>query len=275
MIEEFLSLLDSQNGDIFTDTLKADFLLIMGFMPSREEGMLAKLIGNDNIVYLSVIEDKEMTNVSKIQSRYEAGSEEGVLAILAKELFSRRDIDEKTANFFENLDDGYISAESNVGEEELEEINKIYKKAKNPLLMLGHDFYNHPRKENIAGIINLFVKYGNFKVFIQDTDIEIEKNSINIELEDVTELNSFDGSVVYVCPAKDTDEQDLLIGSPQFMTAAKIKDGDDLFVFTENTEYKRRFVLDNELKGTVALLPSANGDESYYYKIAKIIKRES
>ncbi|MFK5881595.1 MAG: hypothetical protein QM482_05225 [Sulfurospirillum sp.] len=275
MKEEFLSLINSENGDTFTQSLDSDFMLIMGFMPSREEKLLKSLTSDKNIVYLSVIEDKEMANISKLQSRYEAGSEEGVLAILAKELFLDKNIDKNTQKFFKNLDDGYISAESNIGEEELEEIRELYISAKKPLFVLGNDFYTHPRKRNIAKIINLFTKYGNFKIY-NESDIEsIKPDEDTYVLQDVAELESFDGSVVYACPLINRDEEEQLIGSAQFMLAAKLQDGDEVFVITENAEYQRKFVLDRELKGTVALLPSANGDESYYYKIAKIIKRES
>ncbi len=275
MREEFLSLLKNDNNDIFARDIDSDFLLVMGIMPSKERALLSVLQKSKDIVYLSVIEDSDMTNIVKIQSRYEAGSEEGVLAILAKELFSSHEIDEETKYFFENLDDGYISAESNVGEEELEDINKLYKNSKKPTMVLGYDFYNHPRKKNIAKIIDLFVKYGNFKIYIEGLDTEIKTADKDNILEDVSELDSFDGTVVYAYPAINQDEQELLIGSPQFQMAAKIKDKDDVYVITENSEYQRKFVLDRELKGTVALLPSAVGDESYYYKIAKIIKREN
>jgi NADH-quinone oxidoreductase subunit F len=274
MRAEFLSLINNPNSEVFTDSLDSDFIIIIGMLPSRKEGLLEKL-NSKNIVYMSVIEDKAMTNVAKIQSRYEAGSEEGVLAILAKELLADKNIDEKTKEFFENLDEGYISAETNVGEEELEEINELYKDSKTPLLLLGEDFYAHPRKRNIARIVNLFVKYGNFKIYDENSSNGIVQNSIDDVLEDVEELESFDGSVVYTCTPKDRDEEELLIGSAQFMMAAKLKDGDEIFVITQNAEHQRKFVLDSELKGTVALLPSSDGDESYNYKVAKIIKRES
>ena len=275
MKEEFLSLLKNDNNDIFTKKIDADFVLVMGIMPSKDKTLLEALKNGKNIVYLSVVEDIYITNMVKIQSRYEAGSEEGVLAILAKELFSSHEIDKETKYFFENLDDGYISAESNVGEEELEDINKLYKNSKKPTMVLGYDFYNHPRKKNIAKIVDLFVKYGNFKIYIEELNTKIKTIDKNYTLEDVLELDSFDGSVVYAYPTKNQDEQELLIGSPQFKLAAKIKDNDDVYVITENSEYQRKFILDRELKGTVALLPSAVGDESYYYKIAKIIKREN
>ncbi len=274
MKEEFLSLLKNDNNDIFTDNIDADFVLVMGIMPSKDEALSSALQKVKNIVYLSVVEDSDITNIVKIQSRYEAGSEEGVLAILAKELLSNQEINQGAKHFFENLDDGYISAECNVGEEELEEINELYKKSKNPLMVLGYDFYNHPRKKNIAKIIDLFVEYGNFKIYIENFDTKIKTDN-NYTLEDVAELDSFDGSVVYAYPTSNQDDQELLIGSPQFKMAAKIKDKDDIYVITENSEYQRKFILDRELKGTVALLPSAVGDESYFYKIAKIIKREN
>ena len=119
------------------------------------------------------------------------------------------------------------------------------------------------------------MEYGDFKIYDKNRGENIQQNLDEGDLEDVAELESFDGSVVYACSSQNRDEEEQLIGSAQFMMAAKLKDGDEVFVITQNAEHERRFVLDAELKGTVALLPSVEGDESYYYKIAKIIKRES
>lgn len=275
MKEEFLSLLKNDNNDTFTQDTDSDFVLVMGIMPSKDKALSDALKKSKNIIYLSVIEDVDTTNMAKIESRYEAGSEEGVLAILAKELFGHQDISKEAKYFFENLDDGYISAECNVGEEELEEINELYKNSKNPILVLGYDFYNHHRRKNIAKIIDLFVQFGNFKIYTEDSGTKIKTIDNNYTLENIPELDSFDGSVVYAYPTENQDEQELLIGSPQFKMAARLEDKDDVYVITENSEYQRKFILDRELKGTVALLPSAVGDESYYYKVAKIIKREN
>jgi len=270
---EFFSLV--KDKEMFTDSMDSDFIIVIGVMPSFDEQLLSNLKNRKNIVYLSVIEDREMVNIASLQSRYEAGSEEGVLAILAKELLKDKELDKVAQNFFENLDDGYISAESNVGEEELEEIFEMYKDAKRPLLVLGYDLYNHPRVQNIVNIVNLLVEYGNFKIFNSDQFDNAKQNTQDLKLQDIAELESFDGTVVYTYPTDNLDDKEQLIGSPQFMMAAKVKEGDELFVITQNSEQERKFVLDRELKGTVALLPSAKGDESYYYKIAKIIKREN
>ncbi len=272
MKSSFYSFLQIDSKDQVTK-LDSDFVLVIGVMPSKQDGLIELISKNKKVVYLSVIEDKAMSGITKFQSRYEAGSEEGVLAILAKELLSDADLNRQTKEFFDNLDDGYISAECNIGEEELEDIQKLYKDAKNPTIVAGYDLYNHPRAKNIARLISLLVKYGNFKIYSDDLDLVCDKET-KIELEDVEVLNSFDGSVIYGYPSSDSDEQELLIGSKQFMMAAKVKDNQDVFVITNSGEYPRKFIMDKELKGTIALMPSAYGDESYYYKIAKIIKRE-
>jgi hypothetical protein len=59
------------------------------------------------------------------------------------------------------------------------------------------------------------------------------------------------------------------------MIASKVANEQDVFVITESAEHQRKFIMDTELKGTVALMPSAQSEGSYFYKIAKIIKREN
>ncbi|MCF6172662.1 MAG: hypothetical protein L3J44_02615 [Campylobacteraceae bacterium] len=273
MKANFYSLLQINSKEQISDELSSDFVFVIGVMPSRQDGLLEQLSKNTTIVYLSVIEDRDMLNIAKFQSRYEAGSEEGVLAILAKELLKNKNLDANTQEFFDNLDEGYVSAECNIGEEEIEEIAQLYKNAKNPMIVIGYDLYNHPRAKNIAKLLSLLVKYGNFRIYSQDLNLPTSKEKG--KLENIEVLDSFDGSVVYACPSSDVDEQELLIGSKQFMMAAKVKNDDDVFVITNCGEYQRKFKMDEELKGTVALMPSVQGDESYYYKIAKIIKREN
>ncbi|WP_331775147.1 hypothetical protein [Sulfurospirillum sp. 1612] len=274
MKEHFMSLLKIKDQDKIINNLEGDFLLMIGMMPSRDPELFNKLKDKKNVVHLSVIEDSKMANIARIQSRYEAGSEEGVLAILAKEFLSHQDLDTRAETFFEALDSGYLSAESNFGEEEIEEIFHLYEQAQDPILVIGYDFYNHPKNQNLAKLISLLVKYGRFKLYAQADEIAVNDND-DVIIDDIGELHSFDGCVVYACPSIDHEEEEYLIGSEQFMRAAKITDNQEVFVITDSGEYSRRFLLDNGLKGTVALMPNANSDGSYYYKIAKIIKREN
>lgn len=269
-----MSFLKIKNKESFISNLDGDFLLVMGTLPSRDDKLFSLLEDKKNVVYLNVIEDIKMSGIAKIQSKYEAGSEEGVLAILAKQFLSDKEIDDSTKDFFADLDEGYLSAECNVGEEEVEEMFGLYKNAKNPIMIIGHDLFNHPKSENLAKLISLLVKFGNFKIYTKSEDVKLS-GSDDFVLDEIGALHSFDGCVVYACPSLDAEEQEYLFGSSQFMTAAKIGDNQEVFVITESGEYSRKFLLDHELKGTVALMPNADGDRSYYYKIAKIIKREN
>jgi len=181
---DFYSKLNIDMNKDIVSLLQSDFVLVLGIMPSRDIKLFNLLSKNTSVTYLSVIEDKNMSGVAAFQSRYEAGSEEGVLAILAKGLLSDKQIDIKTKEFFEDLDEGYLSAECNIGEEEIEDLNALYKKSKNPLIVIGHDLYNHPRAKNLANLISLLVRYGNFKIYSQDLDFTCEYTD-DLDLENI------------------------------------------------------------------------------------------
>jgi len=244
----------------------SDFVLILATLPSRENGLIQELDKSDAaVVYLNPIEDNLMVDYTTIESRYECGSEEGVLAILAKGLLFEKEIPLHVKSFFENLDEGYISAECNVGEEEVEEIVNIRKLSKKPFIFVGDDIKNHPREENIKKIVSMLVELDGFESNLKPVDFS--------DLEDVEELDSFDGTIIYKCNALDKSEEDKLLGSQQFAIAAKIKDGDSIKIKAKN-EYSRLFSVEKSLKGTIALLPGARSDESYSYELARIVKED-
>ncbi len=241
-----------------------DFLLILATLPSREENLLEKIENCDAaVVYLNAIEDKKMLDFTTIDSRYECGSEEGVLAILAKEVLKDRELPLHVKRFFENLDEGYISAECNMGEEEIEEIVNILKLSKKPYIYVGDDINNHPKEGNIRKIVSLLIEFGEFKSNLEPVETS--------DLDDVDELDSFDGTIIYRCNALNEEEKSSLLGSKQFSIAAKIKEGDRIII---NDEIKRVFVNDKDLKGTVSLLPGAERGDKYSYEIARIVKDE-
>jgi len=59
-----------------------------------------------------------------------------------------------------------LSAESNVGEEEIEILVKSFAKKKRFSLIIGADVYAHKRASNIAKIVALFEKYLDFSVIL-------------------------------------------------------------------------------------------------------------
>ena len=123
---------------------------------------------------------------------YEPLAEEAVIALIAKH-FTYDLVDEKTKEFFDEMDDGYLFSEANFDEFDLEKLNDITK------IIIGKDIYNHPKKDNILKLLNLLKL------------ASIETEGIEGELEEIDELDSFDGSVVYCCDG----EEDKIIVSNQ------------------------------------------------------------
>ncbi len=118
------------------------------------------------IAYLHPIEDARMQNLITQMIKYEVGSEEGVAALLAATLLKGRKLPVELAEVIEDLDIGNLSAESNVGEEELDALALSLWKKKDFTLIVGADLYDHPEAESIARWIAAIEKYGDWEVLI-------------------------------------------------------------------------------------------------------------
>lgn len=240
-----------------------DLVVIVGGNLSFDAPELLDEIKESKIALISVFEDLNLMDKVSFFSRYEAGSEEGVIALIAKELLKDKELDNNIKSYFNDLDEGYLSAETNIGEEELEELHVMINKASKPLIIFGKDLLLHKRSSNISKFINLIEKFSNIEVMFLE-----ELSNVEGELEEIEELASFDGTVVF--KYKSEKDQNLLFGSAQFAVAAKLQDGDDIIVCDSD----RKFVLDKKLKGTIALMPTSKEDGKYRYKAVKITKRE-
>ena len=118
------------------------------------------------IAYFHPMEDGRMQNLVTQFVKYEVGSEEGVAALLAATLLKDKELPRALQSLLEDLDIGNLSAESNVGEEELEALSLSLWKKRGFTLIVGADLYAHPEAENIARLIAAIEKYGDFKVLI-------------------------------------------------------------------------------------------------------------
>ena len=118
------------------------------------------------IAYFHPLEDARMQNLITQMVKYEVGSEEGVAALLAATLLEGKDLPAELADVIDDLDIGNLSAESNVGEEELEALKRSLWKKQGFTLVVGADLYNHPRAENIARWIAAIERYGDFEVLV-------------------------------------------------------------------------------------------------------------
>ena len=116
------------------------------------------------VAYMHPLEDVEIKNIVTQFIKYEPQSEEGVAALLVEMLLRDTDIPDDVKTFLDDLDIGNLSAESNVGEEELEILRKSMLKKSGFSLVVGSDLYAHPRAEQIAKILALVEKYTAFNV---------------------------------------------------------------------------------------------------------------
>ena len=222
------------------------------------------------ITYMHPIQEESLQSIVNEFIHYEVGSEEGLLAMLAEHVVSQEG-QQLFADFFESLDMGYISAESSVGEEEIERLYEKLHVAKQPILIVGSDVMNHERSMNIMKIASLIAKFSPMKVVTlagttEDESVSLvsQENAVN-EIEEVDDLDAYDGSVVYRCNHKLTEEGNefFLVGSKQFAIAAKIQ-GSAIVRFTmDNTEYERKFKVDDQLKGTIAFNPVFETEEKF------------
>ena len=130
------------------------------------------------VSYFHPIEDALLQNVVTQFVKIEAGTEEGVVALMAKELLKNSELPKEVQEYFESLDDGYLEAESNVGEEEFAQMSAYFKRAKTKTLVAGADLFAHERAANIAKFLGLIERFSEYKVLI----IPKEANTLGVSL---------------------------------------------------------------------------------------------
>jgi len=158
---------------------------------------------------------------------YEPMAEEAVIALIAKH-FTYDNVPENVKEYFDDMDDGYLFSESNFDEFDLEKLDK-------GKIIVGRDVALHPKIENIKKFLCVLRDFGGFEVegiklptFLTPSDpileeiMETEKK-YEMVFEEIDELPSFDGSVVYACEDPNVVKDDELLCSHQFVIANKIK----------------------------------------------------
>jgi len=252
--------------------IAADMTMVLGMRISMGSPELYdSLKESSKVVYAHPIEDVAMQNIAQQFMKYEPGSEEGVLALLAYHLLKAVTLPKDKKTFLDDLDLAYLEAESNTGEEEYEEIIESFEQASHPLLIVGDDVLTHDRAENIAKICALIQEYSSVSVMLVPS-YELDKSEkieLNGKLEEVEELPEYNGTVIYNSTSTQESEN-TLYGSAQFATAAHISDGDFISISFGGQTVNRTFKIDSELKGTIAINPTLGIDvESTRYKFER------
>ena len=196
---EFMSAYSSVSGKLHhsgsLDAIKqADGIIILGSRiatdnPGVRYAMTTAATHNGaKVVYAHPIEDALMQNVVTQFMKYEAGAEEGVMALLANTLLANADLSEAEKQYFDDLDLGYLEAESNVGADELESITKAFSRTQKRVLILGSDLFAHANATNIAKLAAMIEKYTDFSLVVIPENV----NSAGVSL--VCDLDVDDGS---------------------------------------------------------------------------------
>jgi len=227
---------------------------------------------NGEFIYMHPIDDISLQDKYTQYIKYEAGSEEGVMALLASFIVSNAPTN--LQQYVEDLDVGYLSGESSVGEEEFELLVEKLATKKEIILLIGADIYTHTNCTNIIQLIRLIDNYTDINVVLLDSNIQIDLSD-SIDLEEVNDIETYNGSVIYTV----FGDFDILQGSPSFAMAAKIKDKDIVNITCGNTTVKKQFLIDSDIRGTIALYPLQETQDDdfsngYRFKQVKIEKVE-
>ncbi len=258
---------------------KSDFIISVGTMLSNNKEEVRNSIiesiakTNAQFVYMHPIDNIDLKLYYTQFIKYEVGSEEGIFALIL-DTFAKNSNEEIQA-YLDDLDLGYISAESSAGEEEFEEMFENSSSSKCKTLIIGDDLIEHLRIENIVRIIALLKKYTDFNIIVLNDDLENKINAYDgSSLEEVAELKSFDGTLVY--RLLEDESNDNLISSVSFARIAKVSHNDEIYINYKNEKIRKKLVIDEKLQGTIAIAKILEEEDEifngYRYKQVKIQK---
>lgn len=258
---------------------KSDFVITLGTMLSNNKEEYRDSIiesiakTNAKFVYMHPIDNIDIKLYYTQFIKYEVGSEEGICALLLDSFV--KNSDEKIQSFINDLDLGYISAESSAGEEEFEEAYEESKECSFKTLIIGDDIIEHDRVENIIKLLAVIKKYSDLNVVVLNDELENKISSCEtLDLEDIEELKSYNGTLLY--RLIDDEQNDILSCSQTFANIAKVQDNDEIYINFAGEKIKRVLKVDDKLNGTVSVAKVSNCEselfKGYRYKQVKIEK---
>ena len=188
---------------------------------------------NDEVFVISPLEDEEL--FARIKNyhflKYEIDTLGLVLALVCAKILP---------DFIE-IDEGYLSGESNAGDEEIDELCEFFKSCDG--IIVAPENFKGANAANIKFMLEKLSQKCGFDIIgINGKVYELNAPNAMSELEDGADFN---GASVFALP----NEKPELKGSAMFSAAAKLKDGSELEI--KNTKVK--FQLDKSLKGTCGL----------------------
>ena len=205
---------------------------------------------DDEYLVLSPFEDEELEAKSKVCFiKYEVDTLAFVLAMMCAKVFN-------DDTRFMDIDDGYLSGESNVGDEEIDEIIEFLKACER--VIVAPEIFKQTNGASLEFMLGLLCSHFKLKC------VDLNANNIELkgELSELEDSGDFNGACVFYYNAKANE----LLGSALFANVAKLKDGAQITLKTNFGEIPTTFRIDKTLKGTIALFahPSA---QNYFEKL--------
>lgn len=236
--------------------LDYDSYILIGGHIDEFYSRFPELDGRDNVVLINPINYNYKANITHFS--HEVLYDEYVVLLLAYFL-----IDKKQESL-SSIDVGYLSSEANFAEEELEAIVRIVRNTR-PLFIVGKDFYNSLRSENIFRIINLIASEYHVSL-LEDKNVSIKKG-----IDKAQEIHGdLDGLVLYL---KDCNSETIKLEiSNQFALVGKIQDSDLVKVRFGDKEFIANVFVDKNLKGLIGMLYIQDNHFDFCYCKADIKK---
>ena len=175
----------------------SDAVIIIGTMITMKNLPVKFNVQKTNIIFMHPINYNKLENEYTQFIKYEIGSEEGVLALLCFYLILNSS-NEHLNHFLDDLDVGHLSGESNVSEEELEQMVCKIKTKQKRTLVVGSDLFTHKRSKQIGKLVGFIDEYTNFNVLI----VPSQKNTLGVSL--ICNLNNDCGSKIIHYNTKDS-----------------------------------------------------------------------
>ena len=276
---EFISTIKgiSKSENFITDEIidRADCIVLFGiYLPDDDKELYSRIqkysSAGKKVLYFHPIPREDFNRITYFQ--YEVGTEEGVsVLLLDRVLRSRAGESRDSADYLKSLDFGYINSETNISEEECEELEDIFKNSKNICLIVGKDLSMHDRAKNISRILGSVERDSDAKVAIFPHFADsIKCDSESERLEVVESLPEYNGSVI--CIVNQKSDKPLLIGSPQFAIANRINSGDNIEIAFDSAKLECKFELCSSIRGVVGVWQTRDRFAGYRFKRATIKK---
>ncbi len=245
--------------DYIDSKFSIDYLSNFDFVVTL--GVYSKDINSD--ICINPLFDKN----TKLYIGYEAGTEEGISALFLHDFCKSIEL----RDYINMLDYGHLTSETNISEEEMQDLKRSFTEHQKSLLLIGSNFYTHSRSYNILNMFSCLTESMNIAFLsINADEIYTIKHKIK-DIEPIDNLPENNGCMVYIDSM--LYAQPALYFSSEFAKAWKVNNGDIVEVSFDGFKIQVNAILDSSLRGVIGVIGlDKEIDVGYRYKQVLITK---